>query len=667
MSTDWVIAVDLGGTKIEIGLVSPENSIAGRVRIPTQPELGAESVVGRISQKVGELAALLPPGARIAALGLCSPGPVDNEAGTLLDPPNLAGIQYAPLRRMLFEALRIPVQIDHDAKATALGEYYYGAGKGERSMTYVIVGTGVGSATVLNGQLLRGLNNSAGEIGHVPLDRDGTLCSCGSRGCFETFISGPWLARRYLRQANLAAAVPVRANGALPVISTGDAPVNPADAVGANPNRVAELTAVDIVNRALAGDALAMRVMQEAGAALGAAVATLAMVLDVDLFVVGGSVVKAGDLLLEPARRAVPAHCYRSVGCAVRIVATELGDDGPLLGCAWMARDALAQAREQGESQAGVAARRLETGKVSETARLENIEGVVFNVQRFSVHDGPGLRTDVFLKGCPLRCAWCANPESHRFQPELGLSAQQCICCGQFGDVCADNWSHGAVTELEKKKFAARAESCPGGALRWLGERRTAIDVIAEVLRDRPFYPGGGGITLTGGEPTAQPEFSEALLRLAKAEGLSTAMETCGHTRWKVFERLLPHLDLLLFELKHLDAEVHWRCTGADNSLIIHNLLRLAKVGAPVTVRVPLIPGFNADRQSLAAIAQFLRDQPGFKKRVSLLPYHTLGKAKYAALGRPYPWNTHNALAAEEVQNFAQIFRDHGLEVSIGS
>ena len=165
MSDDWVIGVDLGGTKIETGLISPENRVVSRVRIPTNPALGPQSVVERIAREVETLSAMRPEGARIAALGLCAPGPVDNAAGMLLDPPNLAGLHYAPLQQMLSTRLGIPVQIDHDAKAACLGEFYYGAGRGERSMTYVITGTGVGSATIVNGQMVRGQNNTAGEVG----------------------------------------------------------------------------------------------------------------------------------------------------------------------------------------------------------------------------------------------------------------------------------------------------------------------------------------------------------------------------------------------------------------------------------------------------------------------------------------------------------------------
>ena len=298
---------------------------------------------------------------------------------------------------------------------------------------------------------------------------------------------------------------------------------------------------------------------------------------------------------------------------------------------------------------------------------LEDVEGVVFNVQRFSVHDGPGIRTNVFFKGCPLRCAWCCNPESQRFQPDLALSLQQCIRCGQFGDVCADHWPPGALEKSKKDKFGPRSEACPAGALRWLGTRRTAGDVVREVLRDQPFYGSGGGMTLTGGEPTAQPIFAEALLRVAKRAGLSTAMETCGHTRWQVFERLLPHLDLVLFDLKHMDGAVHRHWTGVDNDLILANLRRLAGLKFPVSVRVPLIPGFNADSESLTAIARLVAELPDLEKHISLLPYHAFGKAKYASLGLPYPMDGQETLSPERLREFAQIIEALQLEVSIGS
>jgi glucokinase len=304
MST-WVIGVDLGATKVELGLVGPDDRIAARRRFPTQAHLGAESVVARIGEAVDELARALPAGAAIAGLGICSPGPVDHEAGVLLDPPNIQGLHHAPLRRMLADRLGVPVVLEHDAKAAALGDYYFGAGKGARSMVFVVVGTGVGAAIIVDGQLFRGGHNSAGEIGHTTLDPHGELCSCGNRGCVETFMSGPRLAQRYLRRA---------------------------------PEAGEGVTGEQVAQRATQGDVAAQGVMAEAGEALGTAVATMAMLMDVDLYVVGGSVAKAGDLVLEPARHAVPRHSFVSVAERVHILPTALGDDGPILGCAWLAR-----------------------------------------------------------------------------------------------------------------------------------------------------------------------------------------------------------------------------------------------------------------------------------------------------------------------------------------
>ncbi len=630
---DWVIGVDLGGTKIEVGLVNPLNEIVGRRKMPTQAIEGPAEVVERIAGCVEELKALLPPGERLAALGICSPGPVDHETGTLIDPPNLAGLHNAPLRQLLSERLNLPVRLEHDAKATALGEFYYGAGQGEQSMVYIIVGTGVGGAIIENGQLLRGKYNSAGEIGHVSLDRNGELCSCGSRGCVETFLSGPWLARRY--------------EWALTKQNGGQTSVEPVTG-----ERVAALAAQ--------GDLLAKRVLTDAGESLGIAVAAMAMLFNIDLFVVGGSVAKSGDLLLEPARRMIPRHSYRSVGCAVQLLATEIGEDGPILGCAWLARQALLEARAAPPSITIARSSAIN----AEIAQLEKVSGLVFDVQRFSVQDGPGIRTNVFLKGCPLRCDWCANPESQRLHTELALSASRCIRCGQFSDACPDAWGTGE-TQAEREKYGERVARCPAGGIHWLGERRTAGEIIADVLSDRPFYDNGGGLTLTGGEPTFQPRFAEALLRLARFYGLTTVLETSGHTRWSVFERLLPYLDLILYDIKHLDGHLHRQHTGVDNDLILANLKKLAGSGAPVTVRVPLIPGFNADEHSLQAISTWMVQTEGLAKSVTLLPYHTLGRSKYQALGREYIWAEAPPTEAQ-VQHFAQIMAAGGLRVTVG-
>ena len=305
----------------------------------------------------------------------------------------------------------------------------------------------------------------------------------------------------------------------------------------------------------------------------------------------------------------------------------------------------------------------------SERSALATVTGIVFDVQRFSVHDGPGLRTNVFLKGCPLRCGWCANPESQQLQPELALTASNCMTCGQFSTPCTLCWpavDHSSPLAAKGAGFGRRAELCPTGAMHWVGEKRTAGDVMAEVLRDAPFYAEQGGMTLTGGEPTMQPEMCHALLRLAKDAGLTTAMETCGHTSWTVLERLLPFLDTVLYDVKHVDATRHRAGTGMDNAAILANLTRLVALNAPVVVRIPLIPGFNADAASITAICDFLLALDGPRPEVNLLPYHVLGRAKYTALGREYPWREQPALTDAQVQALAEIPAARGLRVRIG-
>ena len=311
----YVIGADLGGTKIELGLVDPSDRIIARKRIATEAERGPASVVERIAACVDELASQLPPQERIAAMGMCTPGPVDHVNGILLDPPNVQGLHYAPLGALLTERLDIPVCLEHDAKAAALGEFYFGAGRGKQSMVYIIVGTGVGAALIMDGAVYRGMHNSAGEFGHTVLDRNGLLCSCGNRGCVETFMSGPRLAQWY------------------ELLQTGR------QSVVQRPQSA--LTGETVATLAAQGDPVAVAVITQAGEALGAAIATPAMIVNIDLYVVGGSVAKCGEVLLAPARQAVPRHAFASVAAHVQVVASGLDTDAPILGCAWLARQQL--------------------------------------------------------------------------------------------------------------------------------------------------------------------------------------------------------------------------------------------------------------------------------------------------------------------------------------
>lgn len=305
----------------------------------------------------------------------------------------------------------------------------------------------------------------------------------------------------------------------------------------------------------------------------------------------------------------------------------------------------------------------------AEKARLEGVSGIVFDVQRYSLHDGPGLRTDVFLKGCPLHCGWCANPESQQRRPELAFFAHNCIECGLFEPSCSVLVSEPdgrQVTAGSSAEIEQRMAVCPTGAIRWIGGQRTAGDVIREALHDLPFYGDSGGITLTGGEPTMQPTFCEALLRLARHHHITTTMETCGHTQWASFQSLLPYLDHVLFDVKHLDPEAHRQFTGMDNVLILDNLRRLLAKRRSVVVRVPLIPGFNAEPQTVMDIAAFVHHIAGDRPRIDLLPYHTLARPKYRALGRDYSWEGYSPPSEGEVAALAEQVRALGFRVSVG-
>ncbi|MHC1785235.1 MAG: ROK family protein [Anaerolineaceae bacterium] len=308
----WVVGVDLGGTKIELGLIDPQNRIVERRKIPTNPEEGPEDAVERMADVVDEYRGLVPDNQKIAALGICCPGPLDHEAGVLINPTNLPKFYNVPLRQMISDRLNMPVSMEHDAKAAGLGEFYYGAGRNEQSMIFIVIGTGVGAAIIMNGELIRGVKNFAGEVGHVTIDRNGEPCFCGSKGCLDTYTSGPWLARRYQRLLE-------RENLSPDASVTGQA----------------------VACKAKNGDPLARKIMTEAGEAVGIAVATMAMILDIELYVFGGSVSKCGDLLLEPARLTVPQYSFKTVGPHVRMMVSELGDDGPILGCGWQARQIL--------------------------------------------------------------------------------------------------------------------------------------------------------------------------------------------------------------------------------------------------------------------------------------------------------------------------------------
>jgi pyruvate formate lyase activating enzyme len=301
---------------------------------------------------------------------------------------------------------------------------------------------------------------------------------------------------------------------------------------------------------------------------------------------------------------------------------------------------------------------------------LGKVRGVVFDAERFSLHDGPGLRTCLFFKGCGLHCGWCSNPESQRRTTDIAVFVNQCFGCGDCLLECepgALKLEAGKVhwTESVCDRCGNCVRVCAANAIQTIGEELGATEALGRILRDAAFFRQGGGVTLTGGEPALQPAFAEAVLRLAREEGLHTAMETCGYAPWSDYEPLLPHLNLVLFDIKHMDPVRHKQATGVDNERILENARRIADSRVPTIIRVPLIPGFNANRQDLSAIAGFVNGLKNVRE-IHLLPYHTLGRAKYQALGRDYPMRDVAPLKPEEAEAFADVIRGYGLSVLVG-
>ncbi|MFQ6053213.1 MAG: glycyl-radical enzyme activating protein [Candidatus Bathyarchaeia archaeon] len=292
--------------------------------------------------------------------------------------------------------------------------------------------------------------------------------------------------------------------------------------------------------------------------------------------------------------------------------------------------------------------------------------GLVFDIKHFAVHDGPGIRTTIFLKGCPLRCRWCHSPESQNPQPEIAVHPERCISCGE----CVNSCPTGAIREPgdidrgECTLCGRCVDACYAGALELIGSPYTVEEILVEVEKDRVLYEtSGGGVTLSGGEPTAQPEFAGRLLEALKERGIHTALDTCGHAPWGTVERLLAHTDLVLYDLKHMDAEAHRELTGRTNELIISNLERIAaSMDQALNVRIPLIPGCNDSEEHLRRMIRFLT---GLRRvdAVELLPYHTLGVPKYGSLGRSYSLSHVAPHGRERLLEIRDLFSASGLKV----
>lgn len=287
---------------------------------------------------------------------------------------------------------------------------------------------------------------------------------------------------------------------------------------------------------------------------------------------------------------------------------------------------------------------------------------MLFNIQRYSTHDGPGIRTVVFLKGCSLGCRWCQNPESRARDHDVLFDERLCLAgcelCPQAAPHAISRVDDALVIARKKlmaEDMATLTDCCPTQALSVCGESQSIDAIMQKVLRDKPFYDrSGGGITLSGGEPFMQPEIAQQLLRKSKDACIHTAVESCLHVPWKYIEPSIEHLDLLLADLKHVDATRFKQWTDGSAERVMDNFRKLAARNVEMTIRVPLIPDFNADEQSIRAISDFAADELGVKA-IHFLPYHTLGINKYKLLNLPY-LAAQQPLDAPELLEFAQQY-----------
>lgn len=298
-------------------------------------------------------------------------------------------------------------------------------------------------------------------------------------------------------------------------------------------------------------------------------------------------------------------------------------------------------------------------------------EGLVFDIKKFSIHDGPGIRTTVFLKGCPLACAWCHNPEGQLPAPQLLLRPKRCIVCGSCEELCPE----GAISRTESgyttdtdicKLCGTCTEVCPAEARELVGRRMSIRQVMEEIQKDQLFYDeSGGGVTFSGGEPLMQPHFLLALLEMCGELDIHRAVDTSGLVDEDLLLEVARETDLFLYDLKHIDTAKHRVYTGVSNAIILKNLIKLVASDTPVTIRFPLVGGVNDDDENVHATASMVRSLPK-PCQVSLLPYHKHAQDKHWRFGMSYRLSKGGAVAEERLEEISRVFSSYGLQVRIG-
>ncbi|MBS6646724.1 MAG: glycyl-radical enzyme activating protein [Clostridiaceae bacterium] len=296
--------------------------------------------------------------------------------------------------------------------------------------------------------------------------------------------------------------------------------------------------------------------------------------------------------------------------------------------------------------------------------------GIIFNIQHYCIHDGPGIRTNVFFKGCPLRCAWCANPESNEVRSQLMYLADKCVGCLSCIPRCGKN----AISAAEKGKVKTDRKlcdgcgecvsACPAQAREIMGKRMTVDEVYKEVSMDQLFYADTGGVTLTGGEILSQPEFAAAILKKCRENKIHTAVETCGYASWEAVRTVMEYVDLVLYDIKHMDSDEHKKGTGVGNEKILNNLCRISnELNIPVIARTPVLPGYNDQESNMRAMGEFLTERIPTCREVNLLPYHKLGEGKREQLEYEESQFHTYVPSDQEMETLRQIVREYGLNV----
>ncbi len=306
------------------------------------------------------------------------------------------------------------------------------------------------------------------------------------------------------------------------------------------------------------------------------------------------------------------------------------------------------------------------------TRKYREMKGLIYDIQRFAIHDGPGIRTLVYMKGCPLKCLWCSTPQTQKSSPEILYIESNCKKCLHCVDECpkkAIKFSDKEKIKIDRKicnTCSQCVDTCPNQALKLVGDQRTVEELYQDVMKDNTFYRrSNGGVTIGGGEPTMQHEFVRALLQKCKETYMHTAMETCGYVKWESLEKILDLVDLLYFDIKHMNLNTHKKLTGVSNELILENARKASKMRT-IIIRIPLIPGYNDSEENIFKTAKFAAELGENLLRIELLPYHKFGTRTYEQLGREYELKDLEPPNEEYMTKLKKLIESCGVKAQIG-